>query len=196
MTRLRDGIETAYFWAAAEGPGLEHLRVRPGPPESIAHGLVLGVRDGQPYRLLYKIKWGPDWRVRKATFEVQDARGPRERMLKTDGRGKWRDDNDELPELAGCTDLDIAATPFTNTLALKRLDLKPGQATEIRTAYVSLPGLAVRPVPQRYACLARSPQGQSVAYEGISTGFKAELPLDADGIVIDYPGNWRRLAPR
>ncbi|MGD9742999.1 MAG: putative glycolipid-binding domain-containing protein, partial [Dongiaceae bacterium] len=140
MTRLRDGIETAYFWAAAEGPGLEHLRVRPGPPESIAHGLVLGVRDGQPYRLLYKIKWGPDWRVRKATFEVQDARGPRERMLKTDGRGKWRDDNDELPELAGCTDLDIAATPFTNTLALKRLDLKPGQATEIRTAYVSLPG--------------------------------------------------------
>lgn len=193
---LLDGVEKSYFWAVAEGPGLEHLRVRLGSFENVAHGLALGVKDGQPYRLAYKIKWGQDWRPRKAVFEVHDARGMRERMLKTDGRGNWRDDSDDLPELAGCTDLDIAATPFTNPLAVRRLDLKPGQSIEIRVAYVAMPGLAVRAVPQRYSCLARTAQGQSIGYEGIATGFKAELPLDADGIVLDYPGNWRRLAPR
>lgn len=193
---LMNGIERSYFWASADGPGLEHLRVRLDPIENVAHGLVLGVKEGAPYRLAYKVKWGADWRPRKATFEVQDGRGMRERMLKTDGRGKWRDDTDELPELAGCLDLDIAATPFTNTLAVRRLDLKPGQSSEIKTAYVALPGLAVRAVPQRYRCLARTGEGQSVAYEGLSTGFKAELPLDADGLVLDYPGIWRRLAPR
>jgi hypothetical protein len=190
-------IERSYFWAAADGPGIEHLRLRLDPLESVAHGMLLGVENGMPYRLAYKIKWGADWRTRKVTLEVQDARGMRERILKSDGHGHWKDETgDPIPDLAGCIDVDIAASPFTNTLALKRLDLKPGQSAEIRAAYVSLPGLAVRVDAQRYSCRARSAQGQTLLYEGLGTDFKAELPIDADGLVLDYPGLFRRLAPR
>jgi hypothetical protein len=190
-------IERSYFWAAADGPGVEHLRLRLDALESVAHGMLLGVENGVPYRLAYKIKWGADWRTRKVTLEVQDTRGMRERILKSDGHGNWKDETgDPIPELAGCIDLDIAASPFTNTLALKRLDLKPGQSAEIKAAYVSLPGLAVRMDSQRYSCKARSAQGQTLLYEGLGTDFKAELPVDADGIVLDYPGLFRRLAPR
>jgi uncharacterized protein len=189
--------ERSYFWAAAEGPGVEHLRLRLDPLENVAHGLLLGVEDGVPYRLAYKIKWGADWRTRKVTLEVQDARGARERMLKSDGHGNWKDENgDPLPELEGCLDVDIAASPFTNTLPVRRLALKPGQSAEIKAAYVALPGLAVRADPQRYSCKARGAQGQTVLYEGLASDFTAELPLDADGMVIDYPGLFRRLAPR
>ena len=190
-------IERSYFWAAEEGPGIEHLRLRLDPLESVAHGMLLGVEDGVPYRLAYKIKWGADWRTRKVTLEVQDARGMRERILKSDGHGNWKDETgDPIPELAGGIDVDITATPFTNTLALKRLDLKPGQSAEIKTAYVSLPGLAVRPDAQRYSCKARSAKGQTLLYESLAIDFKAELPIDADGMVMDYPGLFRRLAPR
>ena len=190
-------VERSYFWSPAEGPGLEHLRLRLDPLENVAHGLLMGVEGGVPYRLAYKIKWGVDWRTRKATLEVQDARGLRERTLKSDGRGNWKDETgDPLPELEGCIDLDISASPFTNTLAVRRLDLKPGQSAEIKAAYVSLPGLAVRADAQRYSCKARSARGQTLLYEGLGTDFKAELPLDADGLVLDYPGLFRRLAPR
>lgn len=189
--------ERSCFWSSAEGPGLEHLRLRLDPLENVAHGLLMGVEGGAPYRLAYKIKWGADWRTRKVTLEVHDGRGMRERMLKSDGRGNWKDETgDPLPELEGCIDVDISASPFTNTLAVRRLDLKPGQSAEIKAAYVALPGLAVRADAQRYSCKARSAQGQTVLYEGLATGFKAELPLDADGLVLDYPGLFRRLAPR
>lgn len=190
-------VERSYFWAAAEGPGLEHLRLRLDPLESVAHGMLMGVENNVPYRLAYKIKWGADWRTRKVTLEVQDARGMRERILKSDGHGNWKDETgDPITELAGCIDVDIAASPFTNTLALKRLDLKPGQSAEIKTAYVSLPGLAVRSDAQRYSCKARGDRGQTLLYEGLANDFEAELPIDADGIVLDYPGLFRRLAPR
>ncbi len=61
---------------------------------------------------------------------------------------------------------------------------------------MSLPGLAVRTDAQRYSCKDRSARGQTLLYEGLGTDFKAELSLDADGLVLDYPGLFRRLAPR
>ncbi len=190
-------VERSYFWAAADGPGMEHLRLRLDPLESVAHGLLMGVEGGVPYRLAYKIKWGADWRTRKVTLEVQDAGGMRERTVKSDGRGNWKDETgDPIAELEGCIDVDIATSPFTNTLAVRRLDLKPGQSAEIKAAYVSLPGLAVRADAQRYSCKDRSARGQMLLYEGLTTDFKAELPVDADGLVLDYPGLFRRLAPR
>ena len=42
----------------------------------------------------------------------------------------------------------------------------------------------------------RAPTGALVTYEGLFRGFKADLALDADGLVMDYPETFRRLAPR
>ena len=63
-----------------------------------------------------------------------------------------RAEHGELTELAGCLDVDISATPFTNTLALRRLDLQPGENASLTVAYVKLPELTFRPVSQRYSC--------------------------------------------
>lgn len=192
-----DAPERSYFWAPWDGPGLEQMRLRLDASESVAHGLVMGVADGMPFRLHYKIKWGPDWRTRKVVLEAHTLQGLRERSLKSDGRGHWRDEHgDPLPELDGCLDVDISATPFTNTLPVRRLDLKPGQSADLRVAHIAVPALGVKPAEQRYRCLERKSGHQRVGYEGLSTGFKAELALDADGLVVDYPRIWRRVAPR
>jgi hypothetical protein len=200
MTPISLGLiepERSYFWASLQGPGLEQLRMRLDPVENVAHGLVMGVEEGQPFRLHYKIKWGSDWRIRKLALESHTIDGMHERILKSDGRGHWRDEQGEvLPELDGCIDVDISVTPFTNSFPVRRLDLKPNQSAEIRVLYVAAPGLAVKPVTQRYTCRERAAGRHRVTYEGFPSGFTADLELDAGGLVMDYPGLFRRVAPR
>ena len=73
--------------------------------------------------------------------------------------------------------------------------LKPGQRADIRALYVCVPSLQIRVVDQRYACLDQRADGMVMAYEGLSGNVTADLPLDADGLVIDYPQNFRRVYP-
>ena len=120
-----------------------------------------------------------------------------ERRLRADGEGNWREhEGESLSELAGCLDIDISATPFTNTLAVRRLDLQAGENAGLSVAHIKIPDLTLRPVSQRYTCNWRAPTGALVTYEGLFRGFKADLALDADGLVMDYPETFRRLAPR
>ncbi len=89
--------------------------------------------------------------------------------------------------------MDISTTPFTNTLPIRRLDLDPGESQEIRVAYVDVPGMAVRPERQRYACLERHTGGGVYRYESLDGNrFTADLTVDADGLVLDYPGLFLR----
>jgi len=117
--------------------------------------------------------------------------------LRGDGGGSWTDASGRpLPALRGCIDLDVAATPFTNALPIRRLGLGPGQAAEIAVVYVAVPRLDVTRVAQRYTCLRKDADGGVYLYENLENGFRAELPVDRDGVVKDYPGQWRRLEAR
>ena len=49
------------------------------------------------------------------------------------------------------------------------------------------------PAEQRYTCLERGETGGRYRYE--SGDFSVDLPVDADGLVVDYPGYWRRVWP-
>jgi uncharacterized protein len=97
-----------------------------------------------------------------------------------------------MPELEGCIDIDISATPFTNTLPIRRLGLKPDQSEELTVTYIRVPELLVGPERQRYGCLEDQAEGGLYRFEALPSGFTASLPVDADGLVIDYPGLFRR----
>ena len=76
---------------------------------------------------------------------------PRSLLLPSDGQGHWTDHEDRaLDTLSGCVDIDISATPLTNTLPINRLGLKETEAETIRVAYVSVPTLALDVHEQRY----------------------------------------------
>lgn len=189
--------ERSVFWGPWDGQGMEHLRLTQDGEEIVAKGTVLGFAAGAPFRLRYKIKCTPDWRTRKLEMEVSDLHGTRERKIRSNGEGHWRDhDGGHLSELAGCLDVDISATPFTNTLATRRLQLQEGESADLTVAYVKMPELTLQAVSQRYTCNWRAGTGALVTYEGLFRGFKADLALDADGLVMDYPQTFRRLAPR
>ena len=175
-------------WVPDAGVGAEHLSVRGTAEGVVAEGVVVGARHGTPYGLRYRVICDPFWRVREAVLSL--AGEDRRLHLCADGEGDWRDgDGHPIEALRGCVDIDISATPFTNTLPIRRLGLAPGEARDILVAYVAVPALAPEPVRQRYTCLEA---GRLYRYEGLFRGSVGELPVDEDGFVLDYPGTFRR----
>ena len=155
----------------------------------MASGIVVGATDRGPFGLYYRLVIDPGWHLREATFAT--AAGTRLSLL-ADGFGGWQDgDGRGLPELTGCIDIDIEATPFTNTLPIRRLGLGRGESATIRVAYVSLPGLELTCAAQRYTSLDGD---RHYRFESLDSGFTADLRVDSHAIVLDYPGLFRRAA--
>lgn len=186
-------MERIAIWQPWHDIGLEHLRLVESDNAAIADSLVIQVIEGRPVRLRYQIRVDSGWRVREADIDLW-APDLRRLKLRSDGAGRWTDARGgPLDDLRGCVDIDISATPFTNTLPIRRVGLEPGEDEEILVAYIRVPELTVKPVKQRYTCLERGSDGCLYRYEGLDTGFVTNLPVDPDGLVVDYPGVFRRL---
>jgi uncharacterized protein len=106
----------------------------------------------------------------------------------TGGYGKYG----LLPLTRSGRSSSCSATPFTNTLPIGRLGLEQGESEELTVTYVRVPELLVGPQRQRYGCLEAQADGGLYRLEVLPSGFTAELPVDAEGLVIDYPGLFRR----
>src|SRR5688572_5739167 len=113
------------MWSAWDGPGLGHLRLTVRGSGVVTDGIALGVEEGQPFRLAYEVRCDAYWRVRAARVGVPSE--PPKVELLSDGEGNWTGpDGRAVTYLKGCGYVDIAETPFTNTLPIRRLDLAPG----------------------------------------------------------------------
>jgi hypothetical protein len=172
----------------ARRQGLENLLLEEGSADSV----VLAFDEhGQPFRLAYHLTWDPAWRLQTARLLVTSGDGTQTLALETDGAGRWRDERGQtLPALDGCLDIDIWPTPFTNTFPLRREPLALGERREFRMAWVAAPALSVRPMRQGYTRL----DTRRYLYENLEgSGFRAELLVDDDGVVVDYEGVFRRV---
>ncbi|BDP42129.1 transcriptional regulator [Deinococcus aetherius] len=169
----------------SRGESLEHLRLG----ASRARGTVIGRAGAGVFTLGYVVEIDPDGHPRLTTLRVVD--GPT-LQLRRSWDGGWSDDHGRpLPELTGCTDVDIQATPFTNTLPLRRLNLPVGAGAVVLAAWVGVPELGVRAVPQRYTRLAE----HTYRYENLESGYAVEITVDAQGLVTRYPGAFERVGP-
>ena len=181
------------LWSNQADTGLEHFYLRRGDEELIADGVVIGVEENVAFRIRYTIHCDLQWQVR--SVDVQSLEGNEQTIhLESDGLGNWANEwGHSVPELKGCFDVDITATPFTNTLPIRRLRLAAGQSAEIKVVYFIIPEMQVRVEPQRYTCLETSKAGGKYKFESLSDGFTAVITVDADGLVEDYPGLFKRV---
>ncbi len=192
---MHNKVQTV-VWEAQQWPGMEYLRLEERASEIIADGTVIMVEDNLPLRIHYTVRCNPGWSVRQVAVEVDGYAAPRQRLT-ADGAGVWhKAPNTPLDHLAGCIDVDIAATPFTNTLPIRRLGLQPDESAEIEVAYITIPELSLSAARQRYTCLEMGQQGGRYRYESLDSGFTAELTVDANGLAIDYQELWKRRWPR
>jgi uncharacterized protein len=184
----RTFIRRTIRWSAWEGfeDGLEHVDIRPEETGIVAAGLIVGADEDSCYGLTYDLVVDEAWRVREARLRTTAGH---DLHLESDGLGSWRMDGRPRPDLQGCIDIDIEATPLTNTLPIRRLALDRGQSAVIHVAYIRVPSLAVEVARQRYTALE---PGSLYRFESLDTGFRADLPVDHEGFVMNYPRLFRR----
>ena len=184
------------MWSPWIGPGLEHLTLIQQQDAIIADGLILGVQEQSPFRARYEIHCTPQWELRDVHVSLLHDRLPSLHLL-TDGAGNWTTERGEtLPSLQGCLDVDISVTPFTNTLPIRRLALQPGASETLSMVYIAVPQMLIEVTQQRYTCLEVTPSGGLYRFESLDDGvtsFTADLPVDHDQLVLDYPELFRRV---
>jgi hypothetical protein len=184
---------TTCLWQRVEANGLERFELLRGPDAWRLRGTILVADEGAPLEARYEILCDGAWRTRRAEVALRDGAGERTLALVA-GDGRWDVNGREEPSLRGCHDVDLAWTPSTNTLPIRRLALPVGAASgEVVAAWVRFPELRVEPLPQAYAHLDE----RRWRYTSAGGAFTAVLDVDGDGVVIDYQGFWRRVgAPR
>jgi len=173
---LLNGTDYCALWRNAEGWLLK--------------GTVIGVmKELGPMLANYEVHCDVNWLTHRVNVERVIGNESKILSMSAEKRGEWRSSNGQLPELDGCLDVDLALTPATNTLPIRRLNMKIGQAESLTAAWVKLPDLSVQPLSQRYTRLSKN----IYRYES-TTGFSADITVDDLGLVNNYPGGWTRIA--
>lgn len=173
-----------------------------GADRLTATGTQLGI-DPLPYRVEYELDTGAHWVTRRLQLTATGDGWTRRLDLRSDGTGHWESTSSvegdadlpapggDLAAVEGALDCDLAYSPLTNLMPVRRhqLDRRPG-TVDFLMAWVSLPDLAVHLSPQRYQHLDAS----RVRYLSTDSDFQADLELDPDGLVITYPGLAQRVS--
>src|SRR5213596_3052166 len=123
-------------WQWCEGPGLEHCTVTASADGIDFAGSVVADWEGRTLAAQYALHCDAAWRfVRgkvRVSFEGDERQVAIERLLSS---GEWRVDGRDVPELAGCEDIDLMGSPVTNTLPVRRLHLVAGEAQVFDVAW-------------------------------------------------------------
>lgn len=176
-------------WQDWSGKGLEHLVLNERPSEIVAEAAILATVDRDAFAARYRIVCDKKWRVRKAT--IAQIGDDRTLEIESDGLGNWKDASAKpLRQLKGAIDIDISITPFTNTLPIRRLKLQKGRAAEILAVYVQMPKFEITTDRQRYTCLEAN---KRYRYESVDSDFTRDIEVDEHGLVVTYPGLFRRV---
>jgi hypothetical protein len=174
-------------WQRVDTEGLEYAEIDLDPLR--ISGEVVLVEDGLPFALSYDVDCDGEGRVRCAALRLRHRGARVERVLLRSRTGQWMSDGAPVPALDGLDDLDLSATPSTNTLPLRRLDLPVDRTVDVTAAWVRFPALDVVPLRQTYRRLGPT----SFAYAAPDLDFEAVIQCDEEGIVSSYGGLWRRV---
>lgn len=169
-------------WSTWNGDGVEEVTLQWENEGWTASGVV--ARE----RVQYVLRLSPSWQVRQFLL-FRDLDEP-DLWLATDGSARWGEMNGaHRVELDGCYDIHLAITPFTSTLPIKRLPLHVGDTADIPVVHVDAETLEARPELQRYARVGT----HRWVFTQLESGWTQDFDVDDHGVVIDYPGLFRRV---
>ncbi|MEV8504397.1 putative glycolipid-binding domain-containing protein [Actinoplanes sp. NPDC051475] len=198
-------LPRSLFWERRDTTGAEHTLVdaRTGLH---ARGTALAVHP-LAYTARYEIRTDPSWVTTSVEVTTEGEGWSRTLRMEADG-GRWRATTAEQGDLdaalaaggharaglpgtedpdllVGAYDVDLTGSPLTNTLPIRRLGLdkaEPGVAHRVSVAWVLLPSLEVVQADQIYTALGDG------RVRFANETFSADLTVDDDGFVVDYPG--------
>ncbi len=171
-------------WASARPPGREYCTVRREEGGWRLRGTLVRKFQEGTAGVTYLIRTDNRWNTKEVSVEELFKGSWCSVKIKV-REGHWLIDGKESADLEGCKDVDLEASPVTNTLPLKRARLKVGERVDLKVAWMRFPSLAVHPLSQSYTRLAE----RKYRYESTS-GFSSEIEVDRFGLVRKYGIYW------
>ena len=194
-------------WTKTGAPGAEFAEVRLGAGRLGATGVAIGATP-LPYRLDYTLSTRRGFGTARLQVTARGQGWWRRLDLRRAPCGTWSATTEQTGEAplgppglarplpADAVDCDLGLSPLTNSLPVLRLGLLDGGnvPVDLTMAWVSVPDLRVQPDGQRYTYVRRAADDRHIIrYAALDGTFSAELSVDHDGLVLDYPGLARRL---
>ncbi len=152
----------------------------------------------------YVLRLAPTWHVRQFLL-FRDLDQP-DLWLALDAAHRWGEVNGSYrPELDGCVDVELACTPFTPAVPIRRAGLAglgglaAGETTEMAVIHVDVETLAVVPRRVRYQRVGQRAWRRSVIDTGGGDGGGnhdsevRDFTVDDYGLVVEEPGRFRRV---
>ena len=173
-------------WSAWDGDAIEEVSFR----WENEGWTIDGVHHGADVQ--YVIRLNAAWRVHQFML-FRDLEDP-DLWLASDGAGRWGEVNgSHRVDLDACTDVDLALTPATASILIRRLPLHVGHAAEVTVAVIDVETLGITRQHRRFARLEDRRWRIEHRGEDGSVTASVEVDVDEHGLVLDHPGIARRL---
>ncbi|HYZ38244.1 MAG TPA: putative glycolipid-binding domain-containing protein [Pseudonocardiaceae bacterium] len=182
-------------WAGVDCLRVEAVRVLLGERGLRATGSLVSCRQDsiEAYSASYTLTTDEAGVVQRLTVRTVREKGEQAVTLTRSEEGIWLVDHGQgaaRTNFGGALDVDLQFSPLFNALPVRRLNLHRLAAKhELAMVFVSLPELEVRRVAQTYRTVSL---GEPAVVSLSSDSLETELTVDADGLVLDYPGLARR----
>ena len=182
------GFLKSLVWACRECFSHEYFTLSQIDEEYVLQGTVI-LHETTPALINYQITCDKNWLTKLVCINQEQDGKTNSLTLNTNTERVWFKDGSALPPMNGLSDIDVEFSPATNTLPIRRLNLKEGKSRAVDAVWVRLEGLRLTRIQQKYSRLAEN----CYLYEN-QLGFKATLEVDELGLVIRYGDLWRRLS--
>jgi uncharacterized protein len=172
------------IWEGIEYHSLEYAVLVTSSGSHLISSSIVGIYKGKKYRVDYIIKTNSRWQVKYLELQSMVNNKSRKYLLASDSRAQWTLDGEKTQRFAGCTEVDISLTPFTNSLPVNRLKMRKKESQIIDVVFVDVLEGKIKRVKQQYTKLS----DRSYKFQNVPNDFEAILTTDRTGFVRNYPG--------
>lgn len=189
---------TLLTWQGPAEHRLESARIVLGDTRMRALGRVIAGQSGEQaaHYASYELAVDDAGAVNRLSVFSTTAEEERQVTLSRSGEGIWLVEHNQgeaqRAEFDGALDVDVLDCVLFNGLPIRRFGLHlREQEVELAVVFVHLPELAIELRTQTYRTASIREGGAVIEY--LDGDFRAELTVDRDGMVVDYPNLAHRI---
>lgn len=177
---------TSIVWRRLDGFGHDAALLRPADEGWQLEGAAAFLESGLPCHLVYRVTVDHSWHTRSALIRGWYGTTAVDLVVTVSSDREWFLNGRSVAAVAGSIDVDLAFTPSTNLLPIRRLGLTIGASAPVVAAWLPFPGIDLRPLDQVYHRISDDTYG----YSSQGGTFTATLTVSPVGFVTNYSALW------
>ena len=180
----------AVLWKKTDNTSFEYSTLHPVRGGFALEGTVILVLEDLPAKVTYRVDCDSHWQTRHVEASQEQAGEITKVVLAVDENQRWQKNHLPLPLADGLFDVDLEISPITNSLPVRRLNLKVGESAQSTAVWLRFPNLTLERLKQQYTHIS----DRRYRYEAPELAFEAQLEVDEDGLIVKYGDLWMRIA--